>query len=153
MDDTVVILQDIIEPLAPALVASPPYWQYAGYVLLVLVVLGLIALMHWRWRVYRSQAPLHKLRLEFAAGRIDPHRVIYRLAAETRRIFDLKRLSVTVVPAKLPDADTDVWRSFASRLDVWRYQFPAINKPGDQDILALFDQALLWAKRYPFYPC
>ena len=148
MDDSTVILQDIIEPLAPLLAASPPYWQYGGYVLLVLVVLGLIALLRWRWRVYRSQAPLHKLRLEFAAGRIDPHRAIYMLAAETRRIFHLKRLSATVVPEKLPDAD-DAWRSFASRLDSWRYQSPAINKPGNQDIMALFEQALTWARRYP----
>ena len=151
MDDSVVILQDIIEPLAPLLAASPPYWQYGSYVLLVLVVLGLIALLRWRWRVYRSQAPLHKLRLELAAGRIDPHQAIYMLAAETRRIFHLKRLSVTVVPKKLselPAAD-DAWRNFASRLDVWRYQSPTTNKPDDQDIVALFDQALLWAKRYP----
>ena len=148
MDDSVVILQDIIEPLAPLLAASPPYWQYLGYVLLVFVVLGLIMLMHWRWRIYRSQAPLHKLRLEFAAGRIDPHRAVYMLAAETRRIFHLKRLSVTVVPAKLHAAD-DAWRSFASRLDVWRYQSSATNKPRDQDIVALFNQALMWARRYP----
>ena len=148
MDDSVVILQDIIEPLAPLLAASPPYWQYTGYVLLVLVVLGLIALLRWRWRVYRSQAPLHKLRLELAAGRIDPHRAVYMLAAETRRIFHLKRLSVTVVPAKLPAAD-DAWRNFASRLDSWRYQSPITSKPREQDILALFDQVLLWARRYP----
>ena len=147
MDDSVVILQDIIEPLAPALAANPPYGQYGAYVLLVFVVLGLIALMRWRWRIYRSQAPLHKLRLEFEAGRIDPHRAIYMLAAETRRIFHLKRLSVTVVPAKLHDAA--VWRSFASRLDTWRYQSPATNQPGDQDIVALFNQALMWARRYP----
>lgn len=151
MDDSIITLQDIIEPLAPALAASPPYWQYAGYGLLALVVLGLIALLHWRWRVYRSQAPLRKLRLEFTAGRIDPHRAIYTLAAETRRIFHLKRLSVTVVPEKLPDATA--WRNFASRLDSWRYQSPSTQKPGDQDILALLDQALLWAKRYPFHPC
>lgn len=149
MDDSAVILQDIIEPLAPALAANPPYWQYTGYVLLVLVVLGLglIALMHWRWRIYRSQAPLHKLRLEFVAGRIDPHRAVYMLAAETRRIFHLKRLSVTVVPEKLSDAA--VWRNFASRLDSWRYQSSATNKSRDQDILALFEQALIWARRYP----
>lgn len=152
MDDSAVILQDIIGPLAPTLVASPPYWQYAGYVLLVLLGLGLITLLHWRWRVYRSQAPLHKLRLEFVAGRIDPHQAVYRLAAETRRIFHLQRLSVTVVPAKLHTTD-DVWRNFASRLDSWRYQAPATNKPDHQDILDLFNQALIWAKRYPFYPC
>lgn len=150
MDDSIIILQDIIGPLAPTLAASPPYWQYGVYVLLVFVVLGLIALLRWRWRVYRSQAPLHKLRLEFAAGCIDPHRAIYMLAAETRRIFHLKRLSVTVVPEKLPDADAaDAWRNFASRLDTWRYQSPATNKPGDQDIVALFNQALIWARRYP----
>ena len=136
------ILADIIDPVAPAVAASPPYGLYAGIGILILAATWLAWKQFGKWRRERSIRLLYR---EFAAQQRDAHDTLFLMAGELRQRLGLHEISPEHPPENLREQDSERWRRFASRLSQWRYQTG--STPGRAEIDALFREALFWMTR------
>lgn len=112
-------LIDIIEPVAPAIVAQPsPLWP-----LLVLGVLLVLAAAGW-WRARRPQRSrikrVRQLRRAMLAGEASGHEAAYRLALELRAGLRMRRLAAAAPPVACTEPAR--WAELVAQLDALRYQ-------------------------------
>lgn len=135
-------LADIIDPVAPAAAASPPYGLYIGIALLILAS-GWFA---WRqFAKWRRERNLRRLYREFLQHQIDVHDTLFLMVGELRKRLGLHEINPENPPMSLRDRDREHWRLFASHLSRLRYKSESkLDKP---EIDTLFREALFWMAR------
>ncbi len=112
----------------------------------LLLLAGL--LLTWRSVNPRARASrrLARLRKRLRAGRLEPRRAAFQLAAVLRRSFGVSALSGnTPLPPRL-EADAARWRRFNQRLADARYATP---EPGRSELEWLCAEARHWLRHWP----
>jgi len=135
MADPNAALIDIVGPAAPAQSAGTG-WPFVEWLLVALAIAALVVWIAVRLPVWRTRLALWRLRRAYQAGLVDTREASYRLAAELRRHYHLRRLDAASVSMR---AGGD-WCALLRRLDRFRYR-PTASRTSPRQWRRLCDAA------------
>ncbi len=136
MADPNAALIDIVGPAGPAQSAGGG-WPFFQWLLVAVAVAALVVWIAARLPVWRTRLALWRLRRAHEAGLMDSREASYRLAAELRRHYRLRRLDAASVSMH---AGGD-WSAVLRRLDRFRYR-PAQSRASPRQWQRLCDAAV-----------
>jgi hypothetical protein len=140
-------LVDIVEPLAPVVVAmNGGIWLAVAGAVLAALALGVYFWWKYKLPAYRTLKALKQLQLKLHTKELTPHESLLMLALDLRHGLGVKRLRSDIFPAQLKQQDHTAWVEFMQQLDHMLYEKDAALS--EDKLMALFEQAEYWLRRY-----
>ena len=140
-------LIDIIEPVAPEIVAGTN-WLWMATLATALVIVAICLWLWWKkkWPVYRALKRLGRLQQRLHTGELPPYEAVILLAQELQNSLRQKRLLWEEVPPMFKKQDQEVWPVLIRQFDAMRYQ-PGVEM-GAVKLAEIFAQTETILRRY-----
>lgn len=140
-------LMDIVEPVAPIVVADNT-WLFVAILSVVLILLAGGIFFWWKFKLpaLRTLNALRILQQKLHLKELTPHESMLMLALDLRHGLGVKRLRADQLPQQIKAKDHGRWVEFMQHLDVMLYQKE--TELNEEKIVALFEQAKYWLRRY-----